>query len=122
MLKNKILKSKSMEHDGIFFTPANDYDLELSFFDLKENRGTPIDGSKYGEKYHIAFFKGLPDGEVVFDDAFEAIFADPVAYIRGLVGCELFGCILKKTTTSTKWFEDYLTRTKESVKLLNENS
>jgi hypothetical protein len=111
-----------MEHDGIFFTPADDDDLELSFFNVVEDRGTPIDGSEYGYKYHIAFFKGLPNGEIVFDESFEAIFADPATYIRGLVGCELFGCILKKTTTSTKWFNDYLKRTKESVKILNEKS
>lgn len=110
-----------MKHDGIFFTPADEDNLELSYFDIVGDRGEPIEGSKYGHKYHIAFFKGLPNGDIVFDESFEAIFADPATYIKGLIGCELFGCILKKTTTSSKWFEDYLKRTKESVKLLNEN-
>ena len=50
-----------------------------------------------------------------FDDAFEAILGDPESYIKNLVGAGLYGCVVKKTTKSGKWFEDYLTSVVGSV-------
>jgi hypothetical protein len=50
-----------------------------------------------------------------FDDAFEAILGDPESYIRNLVGAGLYGCVVRKTTKSGKWFEDYLTSVVGSV-------
>jgi len=109
-------------YDGLFFTPGEEEDsLTISFFDLKDEYadGVPIEGNDIGPKCHIAFFKECDDGLVRFDETFEAIFADPVTYVNGLLGGGLYGCILKKTTKSHEWFEHYLTRTKDRVTMLN---
>ena len=114
---------QAITFDGFFFTPGvEDGELELSFFDYNEENlktAEKVENTAYGDKYHIAFFK--PDGEgfVEFDETFEAIFADPVAYVENLNGTELFGCVLRKTTQSDKWFNNYLTKAKENVTIHN---
>jgi hypothetical protein len=111
---------KEKTFDGFFFTPTeDDNELNLSFFDLADefSGGIPIGETKFGSTYHIAFFKADDDGYPIFDESFEAIFGDPEIYVNGLIGSELFGCILKKTTKSGKWFQDYLTKTMEDVKM-----
>ena len=114
---------QTMTYDGFFFTPnAEDGELELSFFDYNEEslkNAEKVENTAYGDKYHIAFFKPDEDGFVEFDESFEAIFADPVAYVENLYGTELFGCILRKTTQSHRWFNNYLTKAKENVTMLN---
>jgi hypothetical protein len=114
---------QTMTYDGFFFTPgAEDGELELSFFDYNDENlknAEKVENTAIGDKYHIAFFKPDEDGLVEFDDTFEAIFADPVAYVENLNGTELFGCILRKTTQSDKWFNNYLTKAKESVTIHN---
>jgi hypothetical protein len=110
--------------DGFFFTPTEEDQLKLSFFEFNDDEysdGIPLDSNSIGDTYHIAFFKPDDDGIPVFDESFEAIFADPVTYINGLVGTDLFGCILRKTTKSAKWFNDYLTKAKESVTMFKQS-
>lgn len=112
-------KKKSYEYDGIYFLPCDDNpdDLIISYFDFKEDMAgaEEIEGSSVGPKYHIAFFKSGDDGIPVFDEAFEAILACPGTYISNLVGAGVYGCVVKKTTKSEKWFEDYLKRTLETL-------
>mgnify|MGYP000338725195 CR=1 FL=1 len=50
-----------------------------------------------------------------FDDAFEAILGDPESYIKNLVGAGLYGCVVRKTTKTGKWFDNYLTSVVDSV-------
>ena len=76
-----------------------------------------MDGSEIGNCYHIAFFRKDEEGNPVFDEHFEAIFGDPDAYIRSLTGCGLYGCMVKKTNKSAKWFEDYLNKAFASVRI-----
>jgi len=114
---------QAITFDGFFFTPgAEDGELELSFFDYNEEslkNAEKVENTAYGEKYHIAFFKPNAKGFVEFDETFEAIFADPVTYVQNLNGTELFGCILRKTTQSDRWFNNYLTKAKENVTIHN---
>jgi len=107
---------KSHEFDGIYFLPYEDEKEEgllISYFDFKNEMadGTPIEGTAIGPKYHIAFFKQGEDGMPVFDETFEAILGDPGKYIQNLTGAGVYGCVVKKTNKSQKWFEDYLNRT-----------
>ena len=109
---------KSHEYDGIYFLPYQNEEegeegLVISYFDFKEDmaNGTPIEGTAVGPKYHIAFFKRGPDGSPEFDETFEAIIGDPGKYINNLTGAGVYGCVVKKTNKSQKWFDDYLTRT-----------
>ena len=114
---------QSVTYDGFFFTPGSEDDeLELSFFDYKDEKlknAEKVENTAVGDKYHIAFFKPDEEGFVQFDESFEAIFADPVIYVQNLSGTNLFGCILRKTTHSYKWFDNYLKKAKENVTIHN---
>ena len=96
--------------DGFWFLPCEEEGLNLSFFTFKDEYGggTPIGGNQLGDNYHLAFFKKNEEGLPEFDDAFEAILGDPESYIKNLVGAGLYGCVVRKTTKTGKWFEDYL--------------
>jgi len=96
--------------DGFWFLPCEEEGLNLSFFTFKDEYGggTPIGGNQLGDNYHLAFFKENEEGLPEFDDAFEAILGDPESYIKNLVGAGLYGCVVRKTTKTGKWFEDYL--------------
>ena len=103
--------------DGFWFLPCDEEVLNLSFFTFKDEfgGGTPIGGNQIGDNYHLAFFKENEEGLPEFDDAFEAILGDPESYIKNLVGAGLYGCVVRKTTKTGKWFNDYLTSVKDSV-------
>lgn len=110
------------DYDGFYFVPVEEEDaLSLSFFKFDEEVipvGKPIDGTKVGDMFHVAFFRPDDEGMPVFDEEFEAIFADPTVYIMSLVGSDLAGCILRKTEHSGKWWSKYLTDAKNACKLL----
>jgi hypothetical protein len=107
------------EYDGFYFLPGDDEDeMSLSFFEFDGK----LAGSKkvasnnaLGDIWHIAFFTKSDDGTPVFDDTFEAILANPEVYIENLCGTGLYGCVLRKTDKSVKWFEDYLNKVKNHV-------
>jgi hypothetical protein len=110
----------SNEYDGIYFLPGDEEDeIVLSFFDFNKDMagGTPIENTSFGYKYHIAFFKKDEDGIPLFDEAFEAILGDPATYIKNLNGSGIYGCVVKKTEKSGKWFDDYLERTLGFIRL-----
>jgi hypothetical protein len=96
--------------DGFWFLPCEEEGLNLSFFTFKDEYGggTPIGGNQMGDNYHLAFFKENEEGLPEFDDAFEAILGDPESYIKNLVGAGLYGCVVRKTTKTGKWFDNYL--------------
>ena len=115
-------EKESHEYDGIYFLPYEDEEKEeeglvISYFDFEHEMadGVPIEGNDVGPKYHIAFFKVSEDGLPEFDDSFEAIIGDPGKYIQNLTGAGVYGCVVKKTDKSQKWFDDYLKRTLEHI-------
>ena len=111
---------KSSDFDGVYFMPGEEDDeLILSFFDFKDDmaNGKPIEVSKSGHMYHIAFFKKDENNRPVFDDAFEAILIDPATWITNLAGAGVYGCAVKKTDKSDAWFDDYLKKTVGHVKI-----
>jgi len=113
---------KPDEYDGFYFLPSDEEQtLNLAFFKFKEgeNFGKPVEYSNMGDKYHIAFFKCDDSGIPVFDEQFEAIFSDPTTYVKNLIGSDLYGCILRKTEQSYKWWNDYLTGAKEACKIIS---
>lgn len=104
------------DYDGFYFVPGEeDNEMNLSFFKFKEEMpaGKPIGGTKIGDMYYVAFFRPDDEGMPIFDESFEAIFADPTVYIHSLIGSDLAGCILRKTENSHIWWDDYLTGAKE---------
>ena len=66
-------------------------------------RGEPVGGNDLGHSYHIILCKDHPT-EDKFDqfDSFEAILAEPLEYISGLIPQGWYGVIAKKTTTSNQ--------------------
>lgn len=108
------------EYDGFYILPGDDEDdpggINIAYFKFKEGEhtGKPIEGSPLGDKYHVAFFRKDINGDPMFDDSFEAIFCDPTIYAQGLVGSQIYGCVLRKTEKSAKWWDEYLTRAQKS--------
>jgi hypothetical protein len=105
---------KPDSYDGIYFLPGKeDSELIISYFDFKDEMagGVPQESTSIGDKWHIAFFKKNDQGDPTFDDSFEGIFACPATYINNLVGAKVYGCMVRKTNKSDKWFDDYLKRT-----------
>ena len=106
------------KYDGIYFLPGDEDDeLMISFFDFTKEMsgGIPQEGNAIGDKWHIAFFKKDENGEPMFDDAFEAIFGDPATYVNNLAGANVYGCMVRKTDKSSEWFDNYLTKTMQTV-------
>lgn len=100
---------KPEEYDGFYFLPSEEEDqLELHFFHLKDEYADGVAENK--DLYHVAFFDRGKDGQPTFDGSFEAVIGDPSAYIHNLIGAETYGCMLRKTDKSDKWFQDYLTK------------
>jgi hypothetical protein len=98
---------KNEEFDGIYFLPADEEkELELHYFHLKGEYESAVPEGK--DLYHIAFFDRGADGMPRFDGSFEAVLGDPSAYVTNLVGAETYGCILRKTNKSGKWWDHYL--------------
>lgn len=104
------------EFDGFYFLPGDEEgDLNLAYFKFKEDWDSqPVESSILGDKYHIAFFKKDVNGDPMFDEEFEAIFADPSVYIKGLIGAKLYGCVLRKTEKSAEWWKEYLERAQKT--------
>jgi hypothetical protein len=100
------------EYDGFYFLPGEDEcDMNIAYFKFKEKwSALAVESSSIGDKYHIAFFKKDANGDPMFDEEFEAIFSDPSVYVKGLVGAKIYGCVLRKTEKSTKWWREYLDR------------
>jgi len=101
------------DFDGFYILPHKQDDgLRLSFFDFNDDfeKGKRVDGTSLGDMYHVVFLKQGEDGNPEFDDHFEAIFADPEVYVKGLLGANVYGCMVRKTENSYKWVEEYLKR------------
>jgi len=99
------------DFDGFYILPHKQDDgLRLSFFDFNDDfeKGKRVDGTSLGDMYHVVFLKQGEDGNPEFDDHFEAIFADPEVYVKGLLGANVYGCMVRKTENSWKWIEEYL--------------
>ena len=114
------------DYDGFYFLPPNDEDvdfddLKMVFF-TKENK-TPEDVStkvmNSGYWFHVVLFKEDNEGKPKFDSNFEAIFLDPVEYIKGLIGSNLYGVVLKKTEKSRDWIDNYIRDTEQKIIELN---
>lgn len=104
---------EAKDYDGFYILPHRDDDaLKLSFFDFNDDfeKGEKIEHTSLGDKYHVIFLTQGKDGNPELDDHFEAIFADPEVYVKGLLGANIYGCMVRKTENSWKWVEEYLKR------------
>lgn len=111
---------KPSEYDGMYFLPGDDdNELNVSYFNYEEDDiGEKVEGNSVGDFYHIAFFRSDRTGRPIYDESFDAILGDPSVYIRNLIGANLFGIIVRKTTKSKEWFDDYLNSVQKKIKML----
>lgn len=115
------------QYDGFFFYPFYeedvhvDYSIEGFVFNDKKLKSKKIEFTEIGDMYHIAFFKADKETILKFDEDFEAIFADPLTYVKNLIGSSLYGCMVRKTSKSSKWFKKFLTEFNsiDKIELLN---
>lgn len=110
------------EYDGFYFLPCDEDDeLLFSYFsfdgDLANSKKIKSNNS-IGDIWHIAFFTKGEKGNPIYNDSFEAILSDPKVYAQNLCGTGLYGCVLRKTDKSVKWFNDYLNKIKNHVTIL----
>lgn len=100
------------KYDGFTIVPDGEYgNSKIVFFELGDDakNGTPIENSELGDMFHVVIYKfNKEQNDIEFDDTFEAIFVDPVHYAKRLLP-NFYCTIIRKTNTSVKWFEDYLT-------------
>lgn len=116
----KTIMDSMKDYDGFYLLPGDDItEVEYRFFKFNDEKemGEKIEGTAVGDKYHVAFFKNI-DNELQFDDAFEAIFADPLVYAKNLYGINIFGVFVKKREKSSDWFDNYLKSVMSRVMIL----
>lgn len=103
------------EFDAIFFLPKDDDNIHIQS-NVYKNKGTPVENTVVGDKWHIILFqeddsdKNENDLIVKNFDTFEAIFSDPREYISDLIKCGWYGVVSRKTTTSEKFYHDALAK------------
>ena len=109
-------------YDGFYFLPGKDDDeMAISFFEFGEELGNQkkVDSkNEVGDLWHIALFTQGEKGEPIFNDSFEAIFSDPEIYAQNLSSIGIYGCVLRKTDKSVKWFNDYLDKVRNRVTII----
>ena len=101
-------KPAPSEYDGFRFYPSSDNGMDgfaITTFDFANEmaNSTPIENSSMGYKYHVALFQHDGDEKVKVNDLFEAIFVDPLVYLRNLGGTDFFGFFVRKTDKSDAW-------------------
>lgn len=94
------------DYDALFFLPGPHEDTVHLEGALYKEPGESIGSTDIGKAYHVILFQENEDtGELYNIDKFEAIFADPLEYMSGLLPSKIFGMMCKKTTTSNSFIE-----------------
>ena len=106
-------KPAPSEYDGFRFYPSSDNGMDgfaITTFDFANEmaNSTPIENSSMGYTYHVALFQHDGDEKVKVNDLFEAIFVDPLVYLRNLGGTDFFGFFVRKTDKSDAWVIEHM--------------
>ena len=108
-------KPAPSEYDGFRFYPSSDNGMDgfaITTFDFANEmaNSTPIENSSMGYTYHVALFQHDGDEKVKVNDLFEAIFVDPLVYLKNLGGTDFFGFFVRKTDKSDTWVIEHVDR------------
>ena len=108
-------KPAPSEYDGFRFYPSSDNGIDgfaITTFDFANEmaNSTPIENSSMGYTYHVALFQHDGDEKVKVNDLFEAIFVDPLVYLKNLGGTDFFGFFVRKTDKSDTWVIEHVDR------------
>jgi hypothetical protein len=101
------------EYDGFRFYPSTDDGIEgfaVSTFDFANDsaNSVSVENSSMGYTYHVALFEHDGDENVKVNDLFEAIFVDPMVYLKNLAGTDFFGFFMRKTDKSDALVLEYV--------------
>ena len=103
-----------IEYDGFHMLPVPEQAgvVQFHYFQIDESglQGETIGKNDIGEAYYVMLLKHDENG-VRIDDVFEAVFADPLVYAKGLAGMNIFGTFVKKTEDAGIWFSQFLNGT-----------
>lgn len=120
------MKVKPSEYDGFHFTPpeSEEKGLRFDFFTLIDDyaNGQKIDTTDHGDCWLVAYVKADDDEKIYLDDIFEFVIEDPLNYIHSLIGTGVYGCIVRKTDKSIKWFNNYVENVKNLYAMKGELS
>jgi hypothetical protein len=106
---------KDSNPDVIMFLPGEEDNSLIVMGQEYQNPGTKIDGSEFGDCYHIILFKQDEETyDVKFLDKFEAILTSPLDYISMLIPDDWFGIVCRKTTTSDKFAKEAFDNIREN--------
>jgi hypothetical protein len=108
-------KPAPSEYDGFRFYPSSDNGMDgfaITTFDFTNDlaNSSPIENSSMGYTYHVALFQHDGDEKVKVNDLFEAIFVDPLVYLKNLGGTDFFGFFVRKTDKSDAWVIEHVDR------------
>jgi hypothetical protein len=101
------------DYDGFRFYPSTDDGIDgfaVSTFDFANDlaNSAPVENSSMGYTYHVALFEHDGDEKVKINDLFEAIFVDPLVYLKNLGGTDFFGFFVRKTDKSDALVIEYV--------------
>lgn len=103
------MKTANTNPDIYCFEHNIDGSYAIQFFEYaKEHKHRLIGGTEIGDMFHVVFFKDDKDGNRVIDDKFEAIFSDPLTYLKRLKGTPYYGMLARKTVLSSEIFDDLI--------------
>lgn len=95
---------KGEEFDAYFFLPGETEEKIHIEGAQYRDRGQLLGGSSLGEEYHVILFKENEKG--IYDiDRFDAVFAEPLEYMSGLIPENWYGVMARKTTTSGEFVQ-----------------
>jgi len=106
-------KPAPSDYDGFRFYPSTDDGIEgfaVSTFDFANDsaNSVSVENSSMGYTYHVALFEHDGDENVKVNDLFEAIFVDPMVYLKNLAGTDFFGFFMRKTDKSDALVLEYV--------------
>lgn len=106
-------KPAPSEYDGFRFYPSSDNGMDgfaITTFDFANEmaNSSPIENSSMGYTYHVALFQHDGDEKIKVNDLFEAIFVDPLVYLKNLGGTDFFGFFVRKTDKSDAWVIEHV--------------
>jgi len=110
------------QFDGVYFYPDKyipDYlNMEWFHFTKKKYQSTEkLNNNSIGDCYYVTFIEKDRTGMPKLAETFEAIFADVKTYLENLAGSNSIGIIVRKTTKSHLWMEDYRNNIEKNVRM-----
>jgi len=112
----------SPQFDGVYFYPDknNPTVFNMDWFNFVEDtfkNGEKLDATKMGDCYYVVFIENDKQNLPKITETFETIFIDVDTYLSNLAGSTIRGLIVRKTTKSGKWVDNYRKNLEKNVRI-----